>query len=402
LLRIGRMRKASSHHASVLAQPLAIPWKSNHYQSNNIPADSNHIQQSLTPEEISAVEIFKQARMSVVHIIALESARDLLKKEWEGIFGLPGEEQNPRGAGTGFVWDNQHVVTNHHVMAGSKEAKVRFFDSTEELEAKLVGTDPDHDIALLRLVELPKNGLVPLTRGVSEHLLVGQRVYAIGNPFGLEYSLTTGVISGLGREIASRVGRPMFNIIQTDAAINPGNSGGPLLDSRGRLIGVNCAIASPSGAFAGIGFAIPVDTVKKVVEQIMQFGRAIRPSLGIFFAPEQLGRRLGLEKGLLILYLRPNGPAEKAGLLATKREKGSGRLILGDIVIGIEKQPVNRAVDIYRVLEKMNVGDQIVLEIIRDGQKIEKQLILEEMVEEKKPSSNGSDLFRRRQMTCRL
>jgi S1-C subfamily serine protease len=124
--------------------------------------------------------------------------------------------------------------------------------------------------------------------------------------------------------------------------------------------------------------------------------------LGIFFAPEQLGRRLGLEKGLLILYLRPNGPAEKAGLLATKREKGSGRLILGDIVIGIEKQPVNRAVDIYRVLEKMNVGDQVVLEIIRDGQKIEKQLILEEMVEEKKPSSNGSDLFRRRQMTCRL
>ncbi|GJQ15386.1 hypothetical protein GpartN1_g7177.t1 [Galdieria partita] len=382
-------------------QSLAVPWKPNSHASQQSTSTQNNLQESLTPEELSAVEIFKQARLSVVHIIALESARDLLKKEWEGIFGLPGEEQNPRGAGTGFVWDNQHVVTNHHVMAGSKEAKVRFFDSTEELEAKLVGTDPDHDIALLRLVQLPKNDLVPLTRGISEHLLVGQRVYAIGNPFGLEYTLTTGVISGLGREIASRVGRPMFNIIQTDAAINPGNSGGPLLDSRGKLIGVNCAIASPSGAFAGIGFAIPVDTVKKVVEQIMQFGRAIRPSLGIFFAPEQLGRRLGLEKGLLILYLRPNGPAEKAGLLATKREKGSGRLILGDIVTSIDKRPVNRAVDIYRVLETLNVGDEVVLEVIRDGQRIDKKLTLEEMVEDNN-KQNSSDWFRRRQLTCRL
>ncbi|GJD10600.1 Protease Do-like 1, chloroplastic [Galdieria sulphuraria] len=376
------------HSTPWITKPLAIPWKLNHHHTDpkcNASQLENSTQESLTPEELSVVEIFKQARLSVVHIIALESARDLLKKEWEGIFGLPGEEQNPRGAGTGFVWDNQHVVTNHHVMAGSKEAKVRFFDSTEELEAKLVGTDPDHDIALLRLVQLPE---------------MGQRVYAIGNPFGLEYTLTTGVISGLGREIASRVGRPMFNIIQTDAAINPGNSGGPLLDSRGRLIGVNCAIASPSGAFAGIGFAIPVDTVKKVVEQIKQYGRAIRPSLGIFFAPEQLGRRLGLEKGLLILYLRPDGPAQKAGLLATKREKGSGRLILGDIVTSIDKHSVNRAVDIYRVLETMNVGDEVVLEIIRDGQRIEKKLTLEEMVEDNK--QKGSEWFHRRQLTSRL
>lgn len=382
-------------HNILHTQPLAVPWKPNSHSAQD------SMQQSLTAEELSAIEMFKRARLSVVHIIALESARDLLKKEWEGIFGLPGEEeQNPRGAGTGFVWDDQHVVTNHHVMAGSKEANVRFFDSSDEFEAKLVGTDPDHDIALLRLVQLPKNGLVPLTRGVSENLSVGQRVYAIGNPFGLEHTLTTGIISGLGREIASRVGRPMFNIIQTDAAINPGNSGGPLLDSRGRLIGVNCAIASPSGAFAGIGFAIPVDTVKKVVEQIMQFGKAIRPYLGILFAPEQLGRRLGLEKGLLVLYLRPNGPADKAGLVATKREKGSGRLILGDIVISIDSHAVNRAVDVYRVLETKNVGDVVVLEIIRDGEKIEKKVTLGEMVEENKPTS--TDLFRKRQLACRL
>eukprot|EP00871_Galdieria_phlegrea_P003747 jgi/Galph1/4373/GphlegSOOS_G3029.1 len=335
--------------------------------------------QKLLVEEQAAIEIFKKARLSVVHIIALESARDLLRREWEGLFGLPGEEQAPRGAGTGFVWDSEHVVTNHHVMADSKEAKIRFFGNQEEYDAKLVGSDSNHDIALLHIVQLPKNGLVPLQRGVSESLNVGQRVYAIGNPFGLEYTLTTGIISGLGREIASRVGRPMFNIIQTDAAINPGNSGGPLLDSQGQLIGVNCAIASPSGAFAGIGFAIPVDTVKRVVEQIVKFGRAIRPSLGIFFAPEQIGRRLGLEKGLLVLYLAPDGPAEKAGLLASKREKGSGKLIIGDVVVGIEGESIGRAVDIYRVLERCHVGDEVTLDIMRDGKQIQKRVRLEEM-----------------------
>ncbi len=229
----------------------------------------------------------------------------------------------PEGTGSGFIWDEGgHIVTNYHVIKGADGAHVTLADHTT-YRASLVGAAPDKDLAVLH-IDAPKDKLVPIRIGNSTDLQVGQMAYAIGNPFGLDLTLTTGVISALGREIQSVTKRTIKNVIQTDAAINPGNSGGPLLDSAGRLIGVNTAIYSPSGSSAGIGFAIPVDEVNRVVPQLIKNGKVERPGLGVQVAHDQLARELGVQKGAVIVRAFRNSPAAKAGLRPTRRDS-SGR-----------------------------------------------------------------------------
>ncbi|RZC61615.1 hypothetical protein C5167_023375 [Papaver somniferum] len=247
-------------------------------------------------------------------------------------------------------------------------------------EAKVVGFDQDKDVAVLS-VDAPKEKLRPIPVGVSADLLVGQKVFAIGNPFGLDHTLTTGVISGLRREISSAAtGRPIQDVIQTDAAINPGNSGGPLLDSSGSLIGINTAIYSPSGASSGVGFSIPVDTVGGIVDQLVKFGKVTRPILGIKFAPDQSVEQLGVS-GVLVLDAPPNGPAGKAGLLATKRDS-YGRLILGDIITSVNGKKVSNGSDLYRILDQCNVGDEVTVEVLRGDHKEKIPVVLEPKADE--------------------
>lgn len=262
-------------------------------------------------------------------------------------------------------------MTNYHVVRGAQEVQVTLLAKGEstELQAKVIGTDSDKDIAVLD-IERPKDISIvkPLKIGSSSDLLVGQKVYAIGNPFGLDHTLTTGVISGIGREIASGInGRPIEDVIQTDAAINPGNSGGPLLDSGGRIIGVNTAIYSSTGSNAGVGFAIPIDAIKTSVNQILSYGKVVRPIIGITFAPDATVEELGL-KGILVLKTLPGGPADKAGVVATTRDE-DGRLVLGDIILSANGKPVKTAADLFRVLGTVNVGDDLDLELLRKNTK---------------------------------
>src|SRR5262249_43202181 len=251
--------------------------------------------------------------------------------------------QIPRGSGSGFVWDDGgHVVTNYHVIEGGNAARVTLSDQST-WDAELVGTAPEKDLAVLKIAA-PAERLHAIPLGTASDLLVGQQVFAIGNPFGFDHTLTTGVISALGREIQSAARIPIRDMIQTDAAINPGNSGGPLLDSSGRLIGVNTAIFSPSGAYAGIGFAIPVDTVQWVVPDLIQHGRVIRPSLGAQIASPQITRQLNVS-GALILEVTPGGAAERAGLHPTTRNQ-RGALVLGDIIVAVDGEPVRDSGDL--------------------------------------------------------
>jgi len=233
---------------------------------------------------------------------------------------------------------------------------------------------PDKDLAVLR-VDAPKSRLYPIPIGSSKDLKVGQKVIAIGNPFGLDQTLTTGVISALGREIESVTRLPIKGVIQTDAAINPGNSGGPLLDSAGRLIGVNTAIYSPSGASAGIGFAIPVDTVNRVVPQLIRYGKIIRPGLGVQVAEDQLTRELGLT-GVLIVDVVPGSPAAKAGIRPTMRG-ALGRVKLGDVIIAIDRKKIESVNDLFLLLEQYKVGDMITIAVLRDGKRRQVKVTLE-------------------------
>ena len=237
----------------------------------------------------------------------------------------------------------------------------------------LVGASADKDIAVLQ-INAPKKLLQPITVGESANLLVGQKVFAIGNPFGLDRTITSGIISALGRQIKSVSGRMIHGMIQTDAAINPGNSGGPLLDSAGRLIGVNTAIYSPSGAYAGIGFAVPVSEVNRVVPELIKFGRIIRPGLGATLADENLNANLGV-KGVLILGLEKNGPADKAGMRATTQYMGE--IILGDIITAVAGVKVDSYDALRTELERFRVGDEVLLTILRNGTSLEVAVVLE-------------------------
>lgn len=312
----------------------------------------------LQTDELTTVNLFRENTPSVVYITNLAVRQDAFTLDVLEV---------PQGSGSGFIWDGKgHIVTNYHVIRGASDLRVTLGDQSV-YEAKVIGYDQDKDVAVLG-IDAPKDKLRPVPVGSSRDLLVGQKVYAIGNPFGLDHTLTTGVISGLGREINSAAtGRPILDVIQTDAAINPGNSGGPLLDSSGFLIGINTAIYSPSGASAGVGFSIPVDTVSGIVDQLVKYGKITRPILGIRFAPDQSVEQLGFT-GVLVLDAAPDGPAGKAGLRPTKRD-AYGRLILGDIITTVNGQKVNNGSDLYKILDRCKVGDKVMVEVLRGDQK---------------------------------
>jgi len=321
----------------------------------------------LAADEKSTIELFKTVSPSVVYITSKTVRQDL--------FSFNAMEV-PQGTGSGFVWDaNGFVVTNFHVIKDAQAADVTLADHST-WEARLVGVAPDKDLAVLR-IDAPKNLLPAIAIGTSSDLEVGQKVFAIGNPFGFDQTLTTGVISGLGREIESVTRRPIEGVVQTDAAINPGNSGGPLLDSAGRVIGINTAIFSPSGAYAGIGFAVPVDVVNRLVPQIIRDGKVRRAGLGISIAEDYAVRRLGVE-GTLVWGVVPDGAADKAGVRPTRRDQ-RGALVLGDLIVAVDGQPVRESRDLFRLLDAHDVGDVVRLRVRRGRQEIEVDVTLQLM-----------------------
>mmetsp|Transcript_4997 Transcript_4997/g.9923 ORF Transcript_4997/g.9923 Transcript_4997/m.9923 type:complete len:534 (+) Transcript_4997:105-1706(+) len=354
-------------------------------------------------EEENRISIFQRVAPSVVYIDTFSEKRDVFSANVMEV---------PIGSGSGFIWDDEgHIVTNFHVVQEAKSAQVAILtqfsgnernplisarkgldlkDATvnpftsarpgalgisgtssavtgftrEIFKAKVVGVDPTKDIAVLK-IDAEKANLRPIEVGVSQGLRVGQGSLAIGNPFGLDHTLTTGVISGIGREVKSPTGRPISNVIQTDAAINPGNSGGPLLDSSGRLIGMATAIYSPSGASAGVGFAIPVDTVKYVVERLIQNGQIVRPLLGVSILDSQQARQaLGITRGILILEVKPGTPAAKAGLRGLRRSE-NGIVEIGDIIVAIEGNSIEKEGDLFKAIETFEPGDVVKVTVNR-------------------------------------
>ncbi|MBX3248932.1 MAG: trypsin-like peptidase domain-containing protein [Myxococcales bacterium] len=324
----------------------------------------------LSEIERSTVELFARASPSVVFITKLAVRVDPFRRNAMAF---------PEGTGSGFLWDaSGHVVTNFHVIAGADAARVTLGDASV-WGAQLVGAYPEKDIAVLR-IDAPADQIRPLPVGTSADLQVGQHVFAIGNPFGLDHTLSSGVISGLGREIMSIGGRPIQGVIQTDAAINPGNSGGPLLDSAGRLVGVNTAIYSPSGASAGVGFAVPVDTVRRVVTQLIETGRVERAGLGVQIDEGMLSRRLALRGALVIGVVEGSGAAA-AGLVPTMRDPSTGAIVLGDLIVAIDGQPIGNSLDLYRVLDRHEVSDEVTVTVVRDGQRREVRVRLSPVVD---------------------
>ncbi|MDG9979852.1 S1C family serine protease [Ectopseudomonas oleovorans] len=312
----------------------------------------------LAADEKATIELFEKSRASVVYITTSQLVRDAWTRN---VFSVP------RGTGSGFIWDDAgHVVTNFHVIQGASEATVKLADG-RDYQAALVGVSPAHDIAVLKIgVGFQRPPAVPV--GTSADLKVGQKVFAIGNPFGLDWTLTNGIVSALDRSLPGESGGVTIeHLIQTDAAINPGNSGGPLLDSAGRLIGINTAIYSPSGASAGIGFAVPVDTVMRVVPQLIKTGKYIRPALGIE-VDEQLNQHLLAltgSKGVFVLRVAPGSAAQKAGLNGVT--VGPEGIVPGDRITGIDDVPVDDVAKLLARLDDRKVGDVVVLSVERAG-----------------------------------
>ncbi len=318
----------------------------------------------LAGDEQNTIDIFRSAAPSVVYITSIAVRRNLFSLNVYEI---------PQGTGSGFIWDRQgRIVTNFHVISDASRLEVTLADHST-WKASLVGAAPDRDLAVLQITA-PASKLQPIAVGESTNLLVGQKVFAIGNPFGLDQTLTTGVVSALGREITAVTGRTIHDVIQTDAAINPGNSGGPLLDSAGRLIGVNTAIYSPSGASSGIGFAVPVGEVNRVVPQIISKGKVLRPGLGVTLANRSLTRDLGLE-GVLVLKVLPGTSAEQAGLRGTT-QVGDG-LVLGDIILAVNGRKVTDYDSLRDEVERYEVGASVLLTLLRDDATAEVSVRLE-------------------------
>jgi S1-C subfamily serine protease len=320
----------------------------------------------LTDFEKTTIEVYKADSPSVVHITTLVDQQDGYSLNVQEV---------PQGTGSGFVWDKDgHIVTNYHVIQNADAARVTLWDHST-WKAMLVGGYPDKDMAVLH-IDAPADVLHPIPVGTSHDLQVGQKVYAIGNPFGLDQTLTDGIVSALGREINSVTKRAIQNVIQTNAAINPGNSGGPLLDSAGRLIGMNTAIYSPSGSSAGIGFAIPVDEINRVVPQLIRSGKVTRPSLGVHVAPEQLAKQLD-QKGALVMQVIPGSPAAKVGLRPTQKDR-QGRIRVGDAIVGINDYKIDSANDLFNALDNYKAGDTVTLHLLRDGERTDVQVTLGE------------------------
>ena len=339
-----------------VAQPIWAPWVSP--EKSTLEPRAVVARGDLAADEQSTISIFEKNSPSVVYITTVERVRNLWTRNVQEI---------PSGTGSGFVWDQAgHIVTNNHVVEGHKTAKVRLSDQ-RVFDATVVGTSPEHDLAVLRL-KATADTPPPIVVGTSNDLRVGQKVFAIGNPFGLDHTLTSGIISALGRSIDGEDGSGMANLIQTDAAINPGNSGGPLLDSAGRLIGVNAAIYSPSGASAGIGFAIPVDTVNRVVPRLIKDGRYLRPVLGIATndsVSQKISEKLGI-KGILVLSVTPDSPAAAIGIRGTTLDDNDN-LILGDIIQSIDGKEITSINDLTNLLDNYAPDSKVKLKLLRDA-----------------------------------
>lgn len=316
---------------------------------------------ALTAEELTNIDIFEASKASVVYISTRERVVDFWTRNVMTV---------PRGTGSGFIWDRDgHVVTNRHVIAGASEANVKLADG-RDYTAVLVGASATHDLAVLR-IRIPIDPPAPVPIGSSRDLRVGQKVFAIGNPFGLDWTLTTGIVSALDRSLSGDEGGVIQHLIQTDAAINPGNSGGPLLDSAGRLIGINTAIYSPSGASAGVGFAVPVDTVNRVVPQLISKGHYAPPSLGIEtddVLSRTIARQLGIS-GAAVLRVPPGSAAARAGLRGI--QVGRRNLIIpGDVITAVNGKEVTSTGELVARLDDYKPGDVVELTVWREGKQV--------------------------------
>lgn len=343
------------------------------FGSASISPPSSITDPSLATDEQNNIEVYKAASPGVVYIQSTTTMRDLF-----GMFERPVE-----GAGSGSIIDEQgNILTNYHVIADAEKLTVSF-GTGKNYPAKVVGRDPDTDLAVIRLLETPKEALTIVPMGDSDKLIVGQKVLAIGNPFGLDRTLTTGVISGLQRPIRAQNRRQIEGAIQTDASINPGNSGGPLLDSHGRMIGINSQIESPSGASAGVGFAIPINIAKRIVPELLKNGEVRRPKLGI--VPRDVESlqnqvRLPVTTGVLIWNVQPGGPAANAGLRGMVQTE-DGDIELGDIIVGIDGEKINNNDELYRALNKHQLGDSVNVEVFRNGTRMTVPVRLTEVID---------------------
>ncbi len=337
-------------------------WASMHSEPRSVTARG-----ALSLTEKSNIEIFQQSSPSVVYITTLEDTLNLWTRDITRI---------PRGTGSGFIWDKQgHIITNYHVLQGASAVRIRLSDH-RTFNATLVGASPEHDLAVLR-IPMITNMPEPLSIGTSHDLQVGQMTYAIGNPFGLDQTLTTGVVSALNRSLRNNYGSSIEDLIQTDAAINPGNSGGPLLDSAGRLIGINTAMFSLSGTYAGIGFAVPVDTVNRIVPRIIKEGHYQRPKLGITINEslnKEITKDLGIS-GVAVIEVQPNSAAQRSGLNGVTIKNNT--IISGDVIVAIDQHKVENTKMLLSTLEKYDIGDTVKVKFIRDAQAREVSLTLE-------------------------
>ena len=322
-------------------------------QSSQTPSASLR---QLTEDERNTIDIVKKTKNSVVFITNMQYVRD---------FFFQSDQPVARGSGSGFVWDDRgRIVTNFHVIEEGDKFMVSL-PNQKQVEAKLIGREPTKDIAVLQLQEKVPD-LQPVQIGTSRDLQVGQKVIAIGNPFGFDHTVTTGIVSALGRSMPGAGGVTIRDMIQTDASINPGNSGGPLLDSAGELVGMNTMIISPSGTSSGVGFAVPVDTIKKIVPQIIQFGKVVRPGIGgIRFVPDEYAQRTGVE-GAIILDVPRGSSAYELGLRGLYRDN-FGRLLIRDVITAIDGTKVKSYDDLFTALDNYKIGDSVSLTAERDG-----------------------------------
>jgi S1-C subfamily serine protease len=341
------------------------PWEHSSGLNPNAAPRPVTARGDLAEDEKATIDLYKKTAPSVVHVTRIK----------EGLDYSDNLVQVQSGLGSGFVWDRDgHIVTNNHVVEGAAALQVILADHSK-WSGQVVGTDARADVAVLK-IDAPQSQLHPILVGTSHDLKVGQKAYAIGNPFGLDQTLTTGIISALDRDVPSQNGTTIKGAIQTNAAINPGNSGGPLLDSAGRLIGITTAIYSPSGASAGVGFAIPIDTVNHTVTELIRHGRVPRPGLGIVPASDQISETFGVEDGVLIRHVLPDSAAFKAGLRPVRRISGQ-YYRRGDIILAIDGKPVHNMTDLFSALEPHKVGDKVTVKVRRDNEEVNVPVTLE-------------------------